>query len=390
MLMLYIDPGAPESGVSIEASALDELETKAERFAGMYAHQHPMKGLARFMLEASAETGWDAQLAHGVADRIAKNFSTEKGLSKIMIARQAMRLTDSLEGLRAEQPFYKARSFNYLVDPGTSLSDFTEQSLENAGFWVSLLGTDFFERTASGGRSEHYRAVIGNSGFALTAKPGSGASTFSLDLAIAYNRYGDERDFNGPPHELWRLGIDSGFGADSEDVSGRIIRTGGATKNGDELKTHAFDRFRRDFASMPHRLLTFCSMYVMYEFGFRKAQALTTQGAEELSSLKNSKGCVSYTDIHRRAGFKPGNNKWWLEIQNLQEELPRLIASPAADSGMSPHEPAAVHLLIDAFNNLSNSEGQPLPVRIFQQNNRPKIAREISALLDLQGYYQIR
>lgn len=240
--------------------------------------------------------------------------------------------------------FYKSRSLNYLSE-SNDVGLVLDQTLENARFMTNLFGLDFFSRNCRfpERRKTFFRALIPDSDFYLTAKGGSGAGTFSVDLALAIAK---GQDYTINTGEIWRTGFDTEHLPDGKRGV-RIIRTGTAVKH-DPLKTAQFEEFKRSFKTSPARALTFILLYYAQKLHPDRLIAITTQGARRLSSLRKSRHSYDYTHLFQEIGFAGQEDESWLELADL--------ANPRKK------ERAGFERLTEALHNLRDADGRTLPL----------------------------
>jgi hypothetical protein len=336
------------------------------------AHLAAFKGISAFNRAVAPDLGVDIGLAEGVGDYLLRRYPGGK-----VTRRQAADLSiEALLTLReiSSQPPLKARSFNYLpLDASEHIATQVQTAVTNAEYMCNIFGSSIF--TGSGEHDgSYYRAPLGK-GFSLTAKGGSGAGAFALDVAIEVDKYGDDRDRKAPSHELWRVGLDTAelIMHDSTITTGRIIRTGGAVKPTDEWKKAQFDRFTKEFRSAPQRILTFTAAHIMQALGINTGLALSTFGARELSSLRRSCSGVPtrYTELHQGMGFNSTYNAYWHMVPKLATEFyDRLVSTECSTPGLKRHEFRVADMAIDAFNQLKNyPNNRSFPLRLCVEDD---------------------
>lgn len=354
----------------------------------------PFSGIVALCHNAAAQADFNTDLAYGVGNHLLATFNTAP-ISREEAALVAIHGLANLASIVPDKT-HKARSFNYLpTDKTVHPIDHMAEAADNAQYWLNTLGPQFFTESEEA-KDNYFRGSIGD-GFSITAKGGSGAGTFSLDLAIESDRADDIRDKLFPSHELWRVGIDTATVKTDEGAKriGRIIRTGSGVKPGDKQKESEFRHFRSQFGTLPQRALTYIAAQLMYDQDFHHGLALSTAGALELSSLKKSRGLrTTYSDLHRTMGFQAHHNQHWLAVHNIQNRFYQSFVMPHRamprnrETGLLPHEPAQLDKVIAGFNSMvsypSNSE---FPIKLCQDDSPTETAKAMHAFLVLQGRY---
>lgn len=243
----------------------------------------------------------------------------------------------NLSGIMGGSDFSKSTGFNYLTDQdlGQSLT----QATENAQRMVGLVGQRLYRRdpAKSSIRETVLKAPLGD-GFALTLKGGSGAGTFSLDFAV-----GVEREDWRNRGELWRTGFDTETLPDG-GIGVRIVRTGGVKPTPDRNKK--FDEFKHVFRMSPARALTILLVnWAQKHVKPDVITALTTCGAQTLSTLPTNNTAYDYSCLYRQMGFSERDN-YWLVLNG--------------DLRVGKREIAGVDKLAQASTRLIDRWGQPL------------------------------
>lgn len=249
----------------------------------------------------------------------------------------------SLAELTEGKNFYKSRSLNYLTDRcnvGTAL----DQTLGNAGYMVNLFGIDFFSRDPRfpERRKTFFKALIPDSAFYLTAKGGSGAGTFSIDLALGIEKGQGFRKNSG---EIWRTGLDTEILPNGE-LGIRFIRTGSGVRH-DPLKTAQFEEFKHTFKTSPARALTFLAVNYAQRLSPIRITALTTHGAKILSTLPKDPRAYDYSRLFLGMGFtEQDDNQYWFQLADLTHPRRR--------------ERVGFRRLTEAFSELKDANGQSI------------------------------
>lgn len=251
---------------------------------------------------------------------------------------------ESITGITGGINYHKSGSFKYLPT-SDSVDEVLAQAYRNAGFMVDTLGIDFFSRTndSSKIRKTLFKASIPESDFYLSAKAGSGAGTFSVDLALGIEKRSGFYDTSG---EIWRSGFDTER-LDNGSIGTRIIRTGNGVKF-DPIKASKFDEFKAIFKISPARALTFILIGCMNSLVPSRITALTTEGAKTISSLPNTPTAYNYTGLFREFGFEDQKGAFWMV--GMDQRNPR------------KREIAGVERISEAFRNLVDPQGQSFPL----------------------------
>ena len=369
------------------AAQQESINGLVDRYARNNVCNSDFADITAFCLQVAGVEGLNTDLAYGWGNHLYGRYRDEEN-GRTEAAELAVEGLRSIQNLMPHIPA-KARAFNYMpTEATTTARQNLQASLDNARYWIDQLGADFFG-TNPKYEGSYFRGEI-DEGFAITAKAGSGAGTFSVDLAIEYDLTHDRRDGMGPSHELWRLGVDTDMvavGDGSEQRVGRIIRTGSGMKPNDERKAAEFERFRGVFRMLPQRALTFVAASVMHELDFSAGLALTTEGALTLSSLKKAKGMTDYTGIHYASGFRHPYNDFWLEAPNLSQDFHDLFVGTDAQPILLPHEPIQLDRIVDGFNRMSNPvSGDPFGIRLYDRVEEPhELAAVIAAYRSVQA-----
>lgn len=293
----------------------------------------------------------------------------------------ALRLLDDLTKITGLPDFFKSRSFNYISEEKDPTIAFS-QATDNARRLVGLVGQDFFA-IKDKERATIFKAPIADTNFFLSCKGGSGAGTFSLDFAIGVD-WG--QPFILPSGELWRTGIDTETEQSAGAFTTRIIRTGsGVKKDIDKIK--AYPEFRKKFKISPQRALAFLSMYVAHSLGTKDLKALSTEGALKLSTLARSKDPYDYTTLFSETGFQEGENPNWLFVPDLQTNFyPTIETSPDNQRGLRAHETRGMHHVLEAFQNLADSNGNPLPIKLRNDESMEETERVLITFEKIHGW----
>lgn len=271
----------------------------------------------------------------------------------------------------------KSRNFVYLPnDPTNPPTLKIYQAIANACFMTDRFGPELFHSNL-GQNEGYYRAKIDDK-FALTVKAGTGAGTFSVDLAIEYNTDNPEKDAIRPSHEIWRTGIDTSP-VETRLLHGRVVRTGSGIKPGDYKKLGSLVDFKNEYGMVPARSLALLVSYVLYALDLSDGRALSDKGATELSTFGRSRRSdPMYSKLFKAVGFCEGNNPYWLNrsFTNFYSEI---TAKTSSDPGQQPHESEPMHLLVSAFNRMTTNNGRPFPLRLFENDNDQAVAEHIDA-----------
>jgi hypothetical protein len=209
--------------------------------------------------------------------------------------------------------------------------------------------------------------------YQLRARGASGAGTFSLDLGLGVVDH--RRAYHPTYKELWRSGIDT-VEADGQ-LGVRFIRTGSGVKNHDEVKSEAFDEFRKRHRILPQRLLGIVGLYLMREFEPDFAVALTNEGARSFSTLGNSKGSCDYSAIFANIGFIPSEDRHWLAVPDFGEGFYDALRRAA----VLRSEESVLHTSIEALNTMSSTDPNQAAGPLFKlcsDTSAQTIAREIA------------
>jgi len=327
-----------------------------------------------YLVQASGIIGLDRNLARGLGDFIAKRDKENSEASRMDIAILALNSLTAFTKITEAVPLAKATSFNYLpIHSRKPIDEQISSALDNAQEHIDTYGIDTFRHGAP--RAYHRAPFPDSSGYSIAAKGGSGAGTFSIDLAIEYNKFEDDRDYLKPSHELWRTGLDI-YRDDQGNTHGRIIRTGGGVKAHDTIKQDKFNTFLREYRTTPQRILTYLGAHLIHDQYRTNALALSSYGAHELSSLNKSQSAkpTPYSAIHEQSGFVKSYNEYWHlapDIRNTFYDL--FVSQNEVDAGIRPHEYRPCDIAVTAFNAMTNyPEGSAFPVKLCS-NDDPNV-----------------
>ncbi|MCA9341392.1 hypothetical protein KC952_02575 [Candidatus Saccharibacteria bacterium] len=339
-------------------------------------------GVRAFLAPFGRKMGYNPDYVTSISTYIEKQLgSGERRITPAsLLARQSLQTIVALNELSADHLPIKHRGFNFLpVDPTDDISTKLKRVVLNAYRMNVELGGDFFARKTYDG-SGYFRAPIDDE-FAVAVKGGSGAGTFSLDIALEYNKYGDGRDSLNPSHELWRTGIDTAELNNNESAI-RIIRTGSGIKPDDSVKPGKITEFKKRYNTTPPRVLTFLAAHVMLAMRGDTGLALSSYGAETLSSLKksNNRARTRYSEIHEGIGFIGNYNPYWHSMSDLPNNFyDQIVAQNDSEPGIQPHERHIIDLAIDAFNSLKNTENNPFRLKLCTDDPQSVVQSAVSS-----------
>lgn len=295
--------------------------------------------LFRFLTTQASTHGVHPDIATGVTEFFFRSFSDD-----CFPVVQPLALMQGLAEITEGLNYSKSRSLRYLTgDVGVDQT--VSQVLANARWMVDNFGLDFFSRSTNSSqqRKSFFKASIPDSQFYLSAKGGSGSGTFSVDFALGV----EKRHGYTVSGEIWRSGFDTEVLANGA-LGIRLIRTGTAVRH-DASKTEKFDEFKHDFKTSPARVLTFILIGVSRSFAAEQIIALTTVGAQRLSTLPRKDRAYNYTNHYQEMGFTIQDNGLWLRLTREQHPRKKEI------EGMTR--------ISQAFVNLIDQDGNRFPVR---------------------------
>lgn len=327
--------------------------------------------------------GIDNQVLHGLTSYI-KN--TVKKIGTPLTAETADTLISDVVDLENLGPLFSGKAFDYpAISEATAESSVrtSESSIQCAYLnGRALIGKCGLAPFIASDTSRQYRLIewgtnIGDD-FQVRLRGASGASAISLDLGLGVL---DAKKPWFPYKELWRCGIDTEQ-TSSGCTGTRFVRTGSGIKPGDDFKTGAFKKFRREQGIMPQRLLGLVGLYVMREFDPDYAVALSLDGAINFSTLGKSKGITDYDAIFRDIGFKTSKDPNWNVIPNFHDGFyDALDRADLRKKEVDTLDQAVKGLRTPLTLTLHGDKNSPPPLNICSSERNEDLERELRVFL---------
>lgn len=284
----------------------------------------------------------------------------------------------------AENPLFSATPFRYACLPdlpelGVRFTGEAtiKSATKNMRYMQERFGVETFAAEAPNPRSTRALTWVApiDDDYQLHVRGASGAGTFSIDFGLGVIDY----EKRTPKYkELWRAGVDT---VETESSLGaRFIRTGAGIKPGDELKSQAFDTFRKRHKILPQRLLGILGLYFMRELEPDYAVALTSEGARRYSTLGRSKGHCDYDGIFQDIGFEPTADSKWLAIGDFTEGFYKAITR----ARVKRREESVLATAAEALQSMKqlNQDQEDRPLFEFCSDERREvIEREVAVVL---------